>query len=126
MGALGSVLALTNGKDLDVTKRPGKLMEKWAEIIAAAPLGDPAKQRFIAKWNNQEKKSLMLISNSVINTNANSLIPGSKRKKMIQTDMTETIHVKLLVKFLKEWRNGQKFSTETVSKPSENFNSTIE
>ena len=76
--ALGSVLALTNGKfsaflifsrltsgqismtilgkDLDVAKRPGKLMGKWAEIIAAAPLGDPAKQRFIAKMEQSREK----------------------------------------------------------------------
>jgi len=49
-----------------------------------------------------------------------------KRKKMIQTDMTEMIHAKLLVKLPREWKNGQKFSTETVSKPSANLNSTIE
>ena len=44
------------GKDIDVTKRPGKLMGKWAEIIAAAPLGDPAKQRFIAKMEKSRGK----------------------------------------------------------------------
>merc|ERR1711915_249054 len=54
--ALGSLLALSNGKDIDVTKRPGKLMGKWAEIIAAAPLGDPAKQRFIAKMEQSRSK----------------------------------------------------------------------
>lgn len=31
-------------------------MGKWAEIIAAAPLGDPAKERFIAKMEKSRGK----------------------------------------------------------------------
>ena len=31
-------------------------MGKWAEIIAAAPLGDPAKQRFISKMEKSRGK----------------------------------------------------------------------